>query len=259
MPVEKTLVPPANDLPPVPPFDPSKAIDEEPAFDVNLFTPRQGEGTPPPAEGIDLTGKHKIIFTVGRGKTGKTTLLRWMAETALTRGARFLMADIDPTNASFASYFKGVSRPDTDAPAAVNLWLQGFIEYAVRHQVTAMIDLGGGDTTLRTLAAEMPGFAQQVEDAGLVPVSFFLAGPQPDDLAPLATLVERGFRPRARAIVFNESAAAIGLSRDQAFARIVRNRVVLDQLGDGAISLWMPRLHAADAVEKPPGRVRGGA
>lgn len=235
---------------PVAPFDRSKMADDEPQFDVNPFTPRhKGTDEPPPAQGIDLTGQNKIIFAVGRGKTGKTTLLRWMAETALASGRPFLMADIDPTNASFASYFEGVSRPDADDPAGVNRWLQAFIEYAVKHQTTAMIDLGGGDTTLRTLATEMPGFAQQIEEAGLVPVNFYLAGAQPDDLAPVATLAERGFNPRARAVVLNESTAEVGLSRQQAFMRVVRNRVLLDQLGSGAINLWMPRLHAADAVE----------
>jgi hypothetical protein len=234
----------------VAPFDRSKLVDEEPHFDVNPFTPRhKAADEQPPAQGIDLTGQNKIIFAVGRGKTGKTTLLRWMAETALLSDRPFLMADIDPTNASFASYFDGVSRPDTDDPAGVNRWLQAFIEYAVKHQTTAMIDLGGGDTTLRILATEMPGFAQQIEEAGLVPVSFYLAGAQPDDLAPIATLAARGFSPRARAVVLNESTAEIGLSRQQAFMRVVRNRVLLDQLGSGAINLWMPRLHAADAVE----------
>jgi hypothetical protein len=235
---------------PVAPFDLSKIADDEPQFDVNPFTPRHKDADePPPAQGIDLTGRNKIIFAVGRGKTGKTTLLRWMAETALAAGRPFLMADIDPTNASFASYFEGVSRPDTDDPAGVNRWLQAFIEYAVKHQTTAMIDLGGGDTTLRTLATEMPGFAQQIEEAGLVPVNFYLAGAQPDDLAPIATLAERGFSPRARAVVLNESTAELGLSRQQGFMRVVRNRVLLDQLRSGAINLWMPRLHAAEAVE----------
>jgi len=42
---------------------------------VNPFTPRHKDADePPPAQGIDLTGRNKIIFAVGRGKTGKTTL-----------------------------------------------------------------------------------------------------------------------------------------------------------------------------------------
>ncbi len=254
MSVAKPTTPSATAVPAsqrIAPFDPASLADEAPDFDVNPFTPRQRNPTEevPPAQGVDLTGKNKIVFAVGRGKTGKTTLLRWMAEQAIAGGRPFLMADIDPTNASFSSYFDGVSRPNTDEPAGVSRWLQRFIEYAVKHQTTAVIDMGGGDTTLRSLATEMPGFAEQVEAAGLIPVTFYLAGTQPDDLAPIATLADRGFNPTARAIVLNESAAEIGLAREEAFLRIARNRVFLEQLQGGAINLWMPRLHAAEAVE----------
>ncbi|MEA2754392.1 MAG: hypothetical protein QOJ54_681 [Aliidongia sp.] len=236
--------------PKVAPFDPAHLGDDEPQFDINPFTPQRAEaGEPPPATGLDLTGKPKIIFAAGRGKTGKTTLLRWIAELALSDERSFLMADIDPTNASFASYFQNVSRPGTDDPVGVARWLQQFIEYAIRHRTSALVDLGGGDTTLRTIATEMPGFADQIEAAGVSPVVFYLAGTQPDDLAPIATLADRAFHPAARAIVLNESAAELGLTRQQAFAHIVRNRVFLQEMTGGTICLWMPRLHAASAVE----------
>jgi len=232
------------------PFDPSRLTDHEPQFDVNPFTPQRiGANDRTPETGIDLSGKPKIVFVAGRGKTGKTTLLRWVAEMALAENRSFLMADIDPTNASFASYFPDVSRPNTDDPAGVTRWLQHFIEYAVEHRTTALVDLGGGDTTLRTIAAEMPGFAGQIETAGVSPVVFYLAGTQVEDLAPIATMAARAFKPAARAIVLNESVAELGLSRQQAFVHIVRNRVFLDEVASGAICLWVPRLHAAAAVE----------
>jgi hypothetical protein len=232
------------------PFDPSRLGDDQPQFDVNPFTPQRTDANDPvPETGIDLSGKPKVVFVAGRGKTGKTTLLRWAAEMALAESRAFLMADIDPTNASFASYFRDVSRPNTDDPAGVTRWLQQFIEYAIQHRTSALIDLGGGDTTLRTIAAEMPGFADQVEAAGVSPVVFYLAGTQPEDLAPIAALAARNFHPAARAIVLNESVAELGLNRQQAFGHVVRNRIFLDQMATGAICLWMPRLHAAAAVE----------
>jgi hypothetical protein len=95
----------------------------------------------------------------------------------------------------------------------------------------------------------MPGFAEQIAEAGATPVIFYLAGAQPDDLAPIATLASRGFMPPARAIVFNESSIDPGLSRAEAFVPVLRSAVVLDQLRRGAITLWMPRLYAASAVE----------
>ena len=236
--------------PAIPPFDAARLEEDHAAFDVAPFTPPRDEAADAtPETGIDIADRPKIVFVAGRGKTGKTTLLRWAAEVAQGHGRPFLMADIDPTNASFSSYFKGVSRPSSDDPVVVGRWLQQFVEYAVGHKTSALIDLGGGDTVLRTIAAELPGFAEQIEAAGVAPVVFYLAGPQPEDLAPIATLAARRFNPAARAIVLNESLAEPGLTRSQAFGPVTRNRVFRDQMTAGAICLWMPRLHAASAVE----------
>lgn len=43
------------------------------------------------------------------------------------------MGDIDPTNASFSSYFERVHRPaNADNPAAVLKWLEQFIGHALK-------------------------------------------------------------------------------------------------------------------------------
>jgi hypothetical protein len=233
--------------PPV--FDPSREAAQLPAFDVQAPASLQRELEPEIAKGIDLSGRAKIVMAAGRGKTGKTTLLRWIAEQSLEDSRTFLMADIDPTNASFAAYFEGVSRPRDDDPLHVRDWLQRFIEYAVAHGYSALIDLGGGDTTLRSIAAEMPGFDTMIEEAGLAVAIFYLVGPHPEDLTPIATLSERGFNPPARAIVLNDGTAPIGRSRPEAFARVMSTALFKAAVEGGAIPLWMPRLHAAEAIE----------
>jgi len=43
--------------------------------DFESLTPK-AEAEPPIEQGIDLAGTTKIVFAAGRGKTGKTTLLR---------------------------------------------------------------------------------------------------------------------------------------------------------------------------------------
>ena len=204
----------------------------------------------PVAQGIDLADRPKIILAAGRGKTGKTTFLRWAVEMAQHAGRNILMADIDPTNATFSTYFKGAARPDTFNQAAVRDWLQDFMEFAIAGKHTAIIDLGGGDTILRTLAAEMPGFDAMIEEAGMAVVMFYLAGPHPEDLTPAATLGALSFKPRARAFVLNEGVAPAGQSRDQAFSRVISSNVYRDETAAGAVPLWMPRLHAAEAVER---------
>lgn len=220
-----------------------------PSVNIGAFAPKKQDDDIVPAQGIDLAGKPKLIFVIGRGKTGKTTFLRWVAEIALEQNRPFLMADIDPTNASFSSYFPDVSRPDSYDPVEVRSWLQRFIGYAVENKTTAVIDLGGGDTSLRSLLAEMPSLLADVEASGQSVVTYYMCGPQPDDLAPLLTLASHGFVPKARALIFNEGVADAGVSRAQAFAEILAHPVVREEAEKGTIILWMPRLFAAAAVE----------
>jgi hypothetical protein len=218
------------------PFTDAPVSVERPVTDVSRFAPKKAQDDIVPQKGMDLSDRPKIIFVIGRGKTGKTTLLRWMAEKALEGDRAFLMADIDPTNASFSSYFPNVSRPSGYDPVEVRAWLLRFIAYAVEQKNTAIIDLGGGDTALRSLLSEMPTIFAEIDAAGLAPVALYMSGPQPDDLAPIVTLSSHGFAPEARAIIFNEGIAEPGLPRAQSFA-------------DVALVLWMPRLFAAAAVE----------
>jgi len=215
--------------------------------DVAALAPRQ-EPEPPVAQGIDLSGKPKIVFAAGRGKTGKTTLLRWLTEMSLCAGRSVLLADIDPSNASFSAYFEDVSRPDTDDPAGVRHWLVELLEFCATGQQSAIVDLGGGDTTLRAIATDMPGFATQLEAAGITPVMFYLCGTQPEDLAPVLTLAARGFHPKAQALVLNEYSVPAGVPRVQAFGRLVASPA-FSELARSGIQLWMPRLFAADAIE----------
>ena len=208
----------------------------------------QPEAEPTIAKGIDLAGKPKIVFAAGRGKTGKTTLLRWIAEMSLQRVSSPILADIDPSNASFSRYFDDVARPETDNPAAIAHWLQELIEHCIGERQSAIVDLGGGDTTLRSLATEMPGLAAAMESSGVAPVMLYLLGTQAEDLTPALTLSTRGFAPKAQALVLNEVAIDAGMTRVSAFSRIT-NLPGFVQLAKASVPVWMPRLFAAEAIE----------
>jgi hypothetical protein len=215
--------------------------------DISSLT-SSAETEPDIQTGIDLSVQAKIIFAAGRGKTGKTTLLRWLTETSILGGGSPILADVDPSNATFSSYFADVARPDTDNPAGIMVWLQDLLEHCITAKQSAIIDLGGGDTTLRSLATELPSLATDIETAGMAPVIFYLIGTQPEDLMPATTLMNRGFTPKAQALVFNEFAIEPGSTRARAFERVIASTSYTALVG-GCLKLWMPRLHAADAVE----------
>ena len=200
--------------------------------------------------GIDLSSRNKVIFFVGRGKTGKTTLIRWLAETALASDGSFLMADMDPTNDTFSKYLDGVARPsEAGDPVLALKWLEALLQHALQSEMSVLIDLGGGDTTLRRLVAQLPDLVTMFETAGFAVVVLYTVGPQEEDLTPLATMQSLGFTPTASAIVLNEGLVEVGDDRAAAFARISRHSVFRAALEQGAIPVWMPKLLPAAQVE----------
>jgi hypothetical protein len=205
---------------------------------------------PAPLTGMDLSGRHKIIFWVGRGKTGKTTGIRWLAEKTLLNGTPLLMADLDTTNDTFSRYIDKVARPPEAIDPAMSLkWLDRLLQHSLTQKMSALIDLGGGDTTLRRLAVELPDLVALFEAQGFAVVLFHTVGPQEEDLSPLATLQGLGFKPTASAIILNEAMVDVGETRDMAFARILRHSAVRRAINEGAVPVFMPRLVAAQPVE----------
>jgi hypothetical protein len=119
----------------------------------------------------------------------------------------------------------------------------------VAQRASAYIDLGGGDTTLRRLVVEVPDFVSRLDHGGIATVAAYMLGPQTDDLSPLATLEKAGFQPRATALVLNEGLVETALSREEAFARVLRHSVFREAVARGAMPLWMPRLLPAGEIE----------
>ena len=128
-------------------------------------------------------------------------------------------------------------------------WLDRLLQHSLGQKITALVDLGGGDTTLRRLAVELPDLVALFEAQGFAVVLFHTVGPQEEDLSPLATLQGLGFKPTAAAIILNEAMIDVGETRDTAFARILRHSVVRHAIGEGAVPVFMPRLLAAQPVE----------
>lgn len=198
---------------------------------------------------LDLTGKPKVWLTIGRGKTGKTTLIRFLVEETMGAGRQVLIADVDRTNATLTSYFEGVQRPPEGDESSVSAWLEKLLTFVMTQKLSAYIDLGGGDTTLRRLVSEVRDLVAMLEASGITVVAAYLLGPQTDDLSPLATLEAAGFQPAATALVLNEGLVESSLPREDAFARVLRHSAFRAAVARGAVPLWMPRLLPAGEIE----------
>jgi hypothetical protein len=234
---------------PVPAFN--FGADDDAGPELNILSATRKATSPIEAvSGVDLSNKKKIIFWIGRGKTGKTTGIRWAAEAAVIAKTALLMADMDPTNDTFSKYVANVARPPEASDPAISLkWLDKLLQHAMQNGVSLLVDLGGGDTTLRRLVTQLPDLVETFEAQGFAIVLFYTVGPQEEDLSPLATMEGLGFKPTATAVVLNESMAEVGETPLNAFARILRHSVFLAAMARGAVPIWMPRLLPAQEVE----------
>jgi len=186
---------------------------------------------------IDLTGQRKVWFLSGRGKTGKTMLARYIADRMADLGGSAVVAACDPVNRSLRRFLDNIAEPPSSDTEEVKDWLWGLLHAAMTEQFSALIDLGGGDSSLTSLVAQMPGLAQILSEGGIEPVAVYLVGADPDDLTPLEIAERQGFQPRATAVVLNEFAG-----RRHRFDPILQDPTVRGALDRGAVQLWMPSL-----------------
>jgi hypothetical protein len=189
----------------------------------------------PPA--IDLSGKRKAWFMIGRGRIGKTTLTRWAAETMDSRGGTAVIAAADPVNRSLRVFLDNVAEPPSSDPDDVRDWLRDLLQYVVQEKFNALIDLGGGSTSLSALLREMPNLAEVLAQGGIEPVAVHVVGADPHDLVPLAVTEGEGFRPKATAIVLNEAHG-----RRHRFDQVLAHATFQAAMDRGAVRLWMPLL-----------------
>ena len=200
-------------------------------------------GTTAATSDLDLSGRPKIWFMIGGGNSGKTVEVRWLVGRMAEQGCQAILAALDPANRSLATWFEQVEQPPSSDGAQTARWLREFLSFIMTEKShNAVLDFGGGDTSLAKLIDTAPDIAATLEGEGIAPVACYTLTPRLDDLAALETLETAGFRPKATLLLFNEGRVDSSISRDEAFARVARHTAVRNALTRGAVPIWMPRL-----------------
>jgi hypothetical protein len=170
----------------------------------------------------------RIVVPLGKQRSGKTTLLRWMIERGAVRRTRPLkLMDADPHNEN-----------------AIRVQRQSARE---GNPYDTYWDVGGGDLLMSRLAHEI-AFTSAVDRAGLDLIAYYVLTPSLSDLDYFKALDAAGFRPQRLGLICNAGAVNGDRSPAKAFEPLLSDPFVVALMEHGAIPLFMPAL-AADAFE----------
>src|SRR5271157_4296447 len=186
-----------------------------------------------PFETLNDDRKPVLMIVVGRQRVGKTTFLNALAQYLRGHGASFEIWDADKMNATnnMSLFHREALQPTS-----------------VERRFEAMLDVGGGDTPLARLVAEVP-IVPTLEAEGVRVVVVHVVGPDLADLDYLDRFEQDDlFAPEATLIVMNGGLVLSGRGLDFAFQQINDHDTITRSLTKGARIVEMPRLACMGAV-----------
>jgi hypothetical protein len=208
-----------------------------------------GPREPIATSAVNLSDKPKIWFEVGSGGSGKTVFARAIAGRMYEGGRSAEIAALDPTNRSLATWFDNVWTPESRDGADKALWLRDFLDFVTSEKRSAILDFGGGDSSLARVLEIEPDLHKRLAAEGVAPVACYLLTPRVDDLAILKSLEDAGFQPEATVLLLNEGRKDSTMSAEAAFGPVIEHSAFKAATARGAAALWLPALEADVALE----------
>jgi hypothetical protein len=210
---------------------------------------------------VDTTSAEKVVLAVarGRGRVGKTTLLRWLVDRTRGRGHLVTAADGDRNNQTLSGLFApghpgkadppgGTMRPPSADDDDMRDWLTNVLEQMAEHRISTVLDVGGGDPFVGKYGQELDldSFCSSV---GVTPLSLIVLGPDEADLEHVTAIeTGRSFLVPQTVIVLNEALVSQGRSAANAFGPMMELKAFRSIVGSGAKPVIMPRLGCMPAV-----------
>jgi hypothetical protein len=203
----------------------------------------------------DTVASPKFVVTMGRGRTGKSSWIRYVAGRAFDLGRPPVIADADRTNATLAAFFEGVTRPESADADDVREWLNNVLEdqiaaNAAGKAFSVLLDLGGGDLVLKEHAKDL-SLVPFCEQFGIDPIAVHFLGSDLDDLAYLRDVDESGaFAPKKTLLVLNEGVLPPGRQPGRAFEAVRNHDIFKAAIKRDAKAVMMPRLQCMGEIDR---------
>jgi hypothetical protein len=194
---------------------------------------------PVPNIGDEAT-RRRLIFALGRGKSGKTLWSRWLVETMRARSVSPVPADADWGTPGLSRHDEGAVRLGSEFRAHTNWWntvLANGEELAARPVVVDFsLDVG----LVRKVDPEGTNFAERYAPLGFDVTKVFFFAPAVDEVATF-TNIGAALTAESTLLVLNEG--AIGSRKSDRFDAILAHPAIQEAVEKGARVVRMPELH----------------
>jgi len=209
------------------------------------------------------------LTTIGRQRSGKTTLLNALVQYCQPRGGRMVVLNADQQNKthSLSTFFPDAKVPPAGSSLMDNrAWIEREIAQMVRDRYHAVLDAGGGWTGFASLVEEV-SLHESLEANRVKLIGLVCAGTEQADLDYLSRILDNGaFRPDRIMIVLNSGLITSGRSPTSAFTAVTQSGPVQAAMLGGAKLAIMPALSCMSEVtdrgltfaEAAEGKVRPG-
>jgi hypothetical protein len=219
-----------------------------PELDLDVEAPTDRLAAGVEAKHIIPDDKPRLVLAAGAGNTGKSLLLRWIAERAIDAKRPLAMGTLAP-NRTLVRYFKDTQVPTGNSTGAHAAFFESFMNTVAASRTSAVLDFPGDDTAMPHLLDQGvdPVAVMETDDVevvGLYPVS-----PRVEDLTTLKQHRAKGFRPKATAIILNTGLGDPTISAELQFQAVMEHSVFRSVIDAGGSYVWMPRLFSAAMIE----------
>lgn len=197
--------------------------------------------------------RHSFVMVGGRGKTGKSVLIRTLVELSAELGGFPIIGDIDRTNQSLGAFphlSANIRRPSHADDVVITDWLTEQVNEQIDGTGnTLILDCGGGDQVGKFWVRDLE-LAPFLETHGIRPVVVHVVGGDADDLAYMRDLeIVSKFQPKDTVIVLNEGVIH-GRSPAAAFTPIVEHPIFRAVHDRGARVMRLPRLGCMTDIDR---------
>lgn len=195
-----------------------------------------------------------VAVGLGRGSSGKSTVLSELVWRARNQGRQPIVADGDARSRTLSGIFPDATAPASEETADVKAWLSGLLNRAVKERRSVVLDLGGGDRALVEYGRDLR-LVEFCARRGIEPLAVYVLGPEAEDLSHILSVWDAAyFRPKRCLLLLNEGVIREGRTVAGAFERTMGDPGFLRMVEGGAVPVLLHRLAAMDAAKA----VRGG-